>query len=167
MRHFISTLSATALLMFCLFAGNTHGAGNPVEADREAIVATVNGFFAAMRSRSPDDFVQILTPQGQLHGYSETEDGLQMVSVSFDEYVASLQSGEGRLVERIWDPEVQIHNRLATLWAPYDLYIDGQFSHCGIDVFTLLKTEDGWRISGGVFSMEKTGCPDHPFGAPT
>lgn len=166
MRHFISTLSATALMSFCFLAGDTHGAADPNEAEREAIIATVNAFFTAMRSRSAKDFAEILTSQGQLHGYSETEDGLQIVSVSYDEYVSSLQSGEGQLVERMWDADVQVHDRLATLWAPYDLYIDGQFSHCGIDVFTLLKTADGWRISGGVFSMEKTGCDDHPLGPP-
>ena len=54
--------------------------------------------------------------------------------------------------------EVQIHGNMAQVWAPYDLWINGTFSHCGIDVFTLLRTRKGWRIATLSYTIEKEGC---------
>ena len=54
--------------------------------------------------------------------------------------------------------EVQVHGNMAQVWAPYDLWVNGTFSHCGIDVFTLLKTRQGWRIATVSYTIEKEGC---------
>jgi len=53
---------------------------------------------------------------------------------------------------------VQVHGNMAQVWAPYNLWINGSFSHCGIDVFTLLKTTHGWRIVALSYTIEKEGC---------
>jgi hypothetical protein len=53
---------------------------------------------------------------------------------------------------------VQIHGRIAAVWAPYDLWVNDAYSHCGVDVFTLLKTPAGWKISSCSYTMEKEGC---------
>lgn len=54
--------------------------------------------------------------------------------------------------------EVQIHGNIAQVWAPYNLWINDQFSHCGVDVFTLLKTTAGWRIAVLSYTIEKEDC---------
>lgn len=54
--------------------------------------------------------------------------------------------------------EVMVHNRIAVVWGLYNLWINDKFSHCGVDVFTLLKTEQGWKISSLSYSMESEGC---------
>lgn len=54
--------------------------------------------------------------------------------------------------------EVMVHNRIAMVWGSYNLWINDKFSHCGVDAFTLLKTESGWKISSLSFSMETEGC---------
>jgi hypothetical protein len=53
---------------------------------------------------------------------------------------------------------VQIHQKIATVWAPYDLWVNNTYSHCGIDAFTLLKTSAGWKIASIAFTMETEGC---------
>ena len=50
--------------------------------------------------------------------------------------------------------------------APYDFHRDGEFSHCGVDAFTLVRTESGWKISGGVYTVETEGCAPSPLGPP-
>ena len=57
--------------------------------------------------------------------------------------------------ERIWNPEVRVNGLIATVWAPYDFWIDGKFSHCGVDQFDLIKTEEGWKIAGGVYTRRE------------
>jgi Putative lumazine-binding len=56
--------------------------------------------------------------------------------------------------------EVMVHNRIAMVWGSYNLWINDKFSHCGVDAFTLLKTESGWKISSLSFSMETEGCQE-------
>jgi hypothetical protein len=76
-------------------------------------------------------------------------------SFTGEEYFERLQKQTQTLRERIWNPDVRVHESIAAVWAPYDFWADGKFSHCGIDVFDLIKTSEGeWKIAGGVFTME-------------
>ena len=65
--------------------------------------------------------------------------------------------------ERMWNPEVRIRGAIATIWTPYDFWTDGKFSHCGIDAFDLVKTDEGWKISGGGYTIEAQ-CDPSPLG---
>ena len=52
-----------------------------------------------------------------------------------------------RFTERGFEGEARIAGHMATVSLPYDFYRDGRWSHCGIDVFTLVQTPEGWRIA--------------------
>ncbi len=39
----------------------------------------------------------------------------------------------------MWDPVVTRRGPLAVLWAPYEFQRNGKTTHCGIDVFNLVK----------------------------
>lgn len=54
--------------------------------------------------------------------------------------------------------EVKIHKNIAMVWAPYDLWVNDEFSHCGVDVFTLIKDPVGWRIASVSYTVEREGC---------
>ena len=73
----------------------------------------------------------------------------------------------GRYTERGFHPEVRISGPLAMVWLPYDFYLDGKWSHCGVDAFTLLKSSGGWQIATLVWSVEQPPpCQRHPAGPP-
>lgn len=76
--------------------------------------------------------------------------------------------GPGDIVERGFDPDVRVSGTIAMVWYPYDLYIDGEWSHCGVDVFTMAHTPDaGWRIVSIGWSVEQPpACREHPDGPP-
>jgi ketosteroid isomerase-like protein len=72
------------------------------------------------------------------------------------------------ILERGFDPEISISGPIAMVWLPYDLYVDGEWSHCGVDTFTLVRTEDGWRIASMAWSVEQPpACQAHPSGPPS
>lgn len=75
--------------------------------------------------------------------------------------------GGREYTERGFRPEVRISGPLAVVWLPYDFYLDGHWSHCGVDAFTLLKVDDRWRIATLVWSVEQPpACDRHPSGPP-
>jgi hypothetical protein len=74
---------------------------------------------------------------------------------------------ESRYTERGYHPTVLVSGPVAMVWLPYDFYVDGKWSHCGVDVFTLLKGGAGWRIATLVWSVEQPpACSPHPDGPP-
>ena len=74
---------------------------------------------------------------------------------------------ESRFTERGYRPTVLVSGPVAMVWLPYDFYIDGKWSHCGVDVFTLVKAGTGWRIATVVWSVEQPpACSPHPDGPP-
>jgi hypothetical protein len=61
--------------------------------------------------------------------------------------------------ERYWDPVVHIRGSLAVVWTPYEFWNDGKTSHCGIDVFEMVKEKGQWRIGNMMWTVEPDACP--------
>ena len=69
--------------------------------------------------------------------------------------------------ERGYHPTALVSGPVAMVWLPYDFYQDGKWSHCGVDVFTLLKTDGSWRIATLAWSVDQPpACAPHPDGPP-
>ncbi len=134
------------------------------ETERAAVIGVVETFFEAMTAKDVDRMRRIMTPDGILYGYREGPDGLLVIRPSHNDYLKNLSTSEGELIERFWEPKVMLHDRMAIVWTPYDFYRDGEFSHCGINNFNFLKTEEGWKITGVIFSMERDDCGASPLG---
>jgi len=56
--------------------------------------------------------------------------------------------------------KIEVHKNMAMAWVPYDFWVNDKFSHCGVDVFTYMKTEVGWKIAVIAYSVEREGCKD-------
>ena len=133
------------------------------EADREAILAVVQEFFDTMTAADSAGASAILLPEG-VSWRRVAGDGASARSRTNAEYLAGMGEWTTRYVERMWDPTVLVHEGLAVVWTPYDIWADGEFLHCGIDAFTLLQTEAGWKIAGVAYTVEPTGCETSPLG---
>ena len=73
----------------------------------------------------------------------------------------------GDIIERGFNPQVRVASGLATVWLPYDLYVDGSWSHCGVDVFSLLRVDGEWKILTMGWTVEQPpACETHPDGPP-
>jgi hypothetical protein len=73
------------------------------------------------------------------------------------ETIARMRKGDwSGFRESYWTPTILQRGGLAMVWLPYQLVEgDGTFSHCGIDQFTLTKT-DTWVIEFASFTIEPT-----------
>jgi ketosteroid isomerase-like protein len=133
---------------------------------RQEVIAVVDRFFALLTARDSAGMAHVLEPEGEMMAVVADEPSRAPIRITHAEYLASLRTVKGVPVERYWDPVVQVDGAVATVWAAYDLHVDGTFSHCGHDVFTLVKRPDGWRIAGGVFSVRRKDCPESPQAPP-
>ena len=87
-----------------------------------------------------------------------------MAAEKFAEHIGT---GKGVWLERIWNPKVLEHGSIATVWAEYDFHLNGKFSHCGIDSFSLVRTDAGWKIAAVSDTRETSGCTPSPLGPPS
>jgi len=131
--------------------------------DRDAVLAAMQVFFDTMTARDVEGARGILVPQGRFHVIDTLKPGTEPRSFANEEYFAQLQASKQTMRERIWNPDVRVHGSIANVWTPYDFWIDGKLSHCGVDAFNLIKTDKGWKIAGGVYTIEKA-CPPSPLG---
>lgn len=60
--------------------------------------------------------------------------------------------------EKILDYKIQIDGGMAHVWAPYEFWYNGEFSHCGVNSFQLFKDKDTWKIIYLVDSRRKEDC---------
>ena len=131
--------------------------------ERDAVLKTVQAFFDTMAAKDVEGARAILQPQGRFHAMRIRDGKPEVRGFSNEEYFADLKASKQQMRERIWEPDVRVSGLIAAVWAPYDFWLDGKFSHCGVDQFDLIKTEDGWKIAGGVYTVEAK-CPPSPLG---
>lgn len=143
--------------------------GQQADAEEEArVLEAVQGFFDVLRSRDVDHARRILTPDARIQSLAEAEDGSLRPSTptTGQDFFDRIVGIESDFLERMWDATVLIRGRLATVWTPYDFYVNGEFSHCGVDVFTLARDDQGWKTVAITYTVEPRGCEPSPLGPP-
>jgi len=125
--------------------------------EEKQILQLVDDFFIALEKQDTVAFRNMFMKDARNYAVREVKDSVMVRS--------QLPSGfrfkpDQILKERMRKKStvVKVDGRIAMVWAPYDLWINETFSHCGVDVFTLIKTSAGWRIASVSYTMETEGC---------
>lgn len=160
-----SVVSAALLLVAAPTLRAQGAAGTPATGPvRDSVVAIVQEFFGAMEAGDSVRAGRTVHPQGTVFAVQVRGDSARMNVSAISGFPASVATSKTRLLERMWDPTVLLRGPVAVLWAAYDFHIDGKFSHCGVDSFTLTRTALGWRIVSIAYTVERTGCAPSPLG---
>jgi hypothetical protein len=126
--------------------------------EKKAVQETVKLFFEALEKKDTVLYKNIVFTNGQICTVRRQQDTLKSSVRSFADDMKRLVSMSTVIEERPLRYEIKIHIDIAIAWVPYTLSLSGKFSHCGVDVFTLLKTTGGWRIVNASYSVEPNGC---------
>ncbi len=134
-------------------------------AQRTSVLAVADSALTAITRGDMAGFTDLMVSEAVLFP-TRTRDGVTVYRVRPRAEQRSSPMG-GKVIERGFRPEVLINGGVAMVWYPYDLYVDGIWSHCGVDVFTLVRTDARWRIATMVWSAEQPPvCEKHPDGPP-
>ena len=68
------------------------------------------------------------------------------VLAAMDRYLAAISAGD--------------LDTMASMQTPYEFWIDGKTSHCGIDVFSFIKVGDEWHVANSTWTVEPDACPE-------
>jgi len=146
------------ILLITMFAGTCTAFGQTAE--HEAVRKVVNNLFTAMRTSDTVLLKTVFAPDMVLHSIGQKADGSTVLQT--DNAVGFIKA-VGTTHKEVYDERIAITNAkidgpLASVWAPYKFYVGTKFSHCGVDVFQLMKTAAGWKIIYIVDTRRKDNC---------
>lgn len=148
MRAFLILLTSLCI-SFCSYA----------QTAEDSVKATVNTMFTAMRTGDAALFKTVFTNNALLQTIAR-KDGKQTVVTEdlneFADFVGKLKKDSAD--ERVIFETIKIDGQLAIAWTPYNFYHNGQFSHCGVNSFQLVRLEGIWKIQYIIDTRRRQGC---------
>lgn len=126
----------------------------------DAVKQTVNNMFKAMRTGDSTLLRSTFAKGIVFHSVENKKDGTTLLATEDpNDFIKAVGTPhKGVWDERIVITDAKIDGDLASVWAPYKFYLDDKFSHCGVDVFQLMKTAAGWKIIYIVDTRRKGDC---------
>ena len=133
------------------------GASRAQTSEEKQVLQVVEDFFGALERQDTAAFRKMFVKDANNYAVWDAGDSVVVRSQSS---TAFRFNPKQILKERMRkeSTSVKIEGRIAMVWAPYDLWINETFSHCGVDVFTLIKAHDGWKIASISYTIEKVDC---------
>jgi hypothetical protein len=126
----------------------------------DSIKQSINTFFNAMRKGDSTLSRSTLLKDMILQEVSNDKDGKAILTTDkADDLVKAIGTPHAAVYdERIVYDAIKIDGDLACVWAPAKFYLGDQFDHCGVDVFQLMRTADGWKVFSLVHTTRKDNC---------
>lgn len=143
------------LFFLLLFAGIQVHAQNLAE--EQAVKEVINQFFQALEQKDTVLFKRVSAIEGQVWALRQEGDSTAIRTRLFGDDVSKLNAMPA-VTERAFSFDIHIHTGIAVAWVPYEFTVNGEFSHCGIDVFTLMKRDGTWQIVTAAYTVEKEDC---------
>ncbi|MEO8636423.1 MAG: hypothetical protein ABI587_14205 [Gemmatimonadales bacterium] len=157
-------MRASVLVLVATFSAR-QGRAQAIDTAGRAVIAVADSVLAALTSGDSATLAR-LTLDSAVVGGVGLRDGVERLALrTWGLYINRI--GPSTFTERGFESTARAQDRVAQVWMPYDLYIGDTWSHCGVDVFTLMKSEGRWRVAALVYTVEQPpACRRHPAGPP-
>lgn len=145
----MNKIAVVLLFLFCASFAKAQTA-------EDSVKAVVNKMFASMKSGDAKGFLDCFADSAVLQTITRAGKIRSDDVKGFAAQVATLKKDSAD--ERISFATVKIDGPLASVWTPYQFYYAGQFSHCGVNSFQLVRLEGLWKIQYLIDTRRRTGC---------
>lgn len=119
-------------------------------AQQREVIDAVDGMFAAMKSHDQEDLRARVMEGAQIVRVGTAEDGSVRHSIVKDaDFVVGTAGDDSVEIDERFTatPQVQIDGPIASLWGPYEVFVDGERKHCGVDIVQLARLDGRWRVT--------------------
>ncbi|MEK9613376.1 MAG: hypothetical protein VW080_05565 [Flavobacteriaceae bacterium] len=111
--------------------------------------ARVQSFFEAFHQRDSIQLTHHFDPEAKLLFTSNDPQGRpKQKKLTVHEFIVRVSTRADQPIweEKIGEPIITQHQNLATVWVPFEFYLDGNFSHSGHNLFQLFWNGSNWKI---------------------
>lgn len=115
------------------------------EADVKKSITT---FFEGMHTSDTLKIKSVCSDSMILQSVSEGKSGIKLSTERASEFYKAITEipKSAKIEERLLDYKIQIDGAMAHAWTPYEFYVNGKFSHKGVNSFQLFKDNGIWKI---------------------
>ncbi len=150
------------LFLLCLLFAPLFADGQETT-ERAAVIAAIETIFDGMRAGDSAAISRVFHPAARLQRtYIDGEGVPRLQEGSLQGWLEGVaREKEEPWDEQIWSYDVQIDQRLATVWTEFTFFIGDRLSHCGVNAFQLFKGEDGWKVFQITDTRRQDNCRTH------
>jgi hypothetical protein len=129
------------------------------ETERE-IANVLERFFLALEEKDSEALRSAFLMDASLSTVLGSDDGnfSKLQTYTVDDFVSRISNASNSLEEKLLSIDVRVDGHMATAWAPYEFFIDGDFHHCGVNSFQFIYDKDGWKITHVMDTRRTKGC---------
>jgi hypothetical protein len=124
----------------------------------ESVRSTVTSFFDALREKDEVGMRSVLAPGARIMGIRWAEGQPSLQTTDFEDFIPRVMASEARMDERNWDVTVEVQGDLANVWQRFNMFVDGELSHCGTEAIHLFRFPEGWKILHLSETLTRDGC---------
>ena len=132
------------------------------EAEEAAVLAVAQQIMDGINQKDGDLIRSAMIPEGVLFSTVNRNGVDQAFFSSAEDFASQVSDATDDYHERLFDATVLVQKGVALVWAPYDFHLNGEFTHCGVDTVSLVKTDEGWKAVSLTYTVETEGCPERP-----
>ncbi|MEJ6791167.1 MAG: nuclear transport factor 2 family protein [Lacinutrix sp.] len=136
------------LVITLFFLGNSNAQS---ELDKEILEVkqTIETFFEGFHKQDSIILKSVIYKEIKLQSIGKNREGvLELTTTENSKFLKSIVSiPEGQdFQEKILSCNIQVDGNMANAWTDYQFWFNGQFSHCGVNSFQLIKENKTWKI---------------------
>lgn len=154
-----SKVIVRSLLLAALFWTGAQQAVSAQQVDPENEVRDLlQGFFIAMKKKDSATIQQAFHVDAVMQTVIQEGAIAKLGTNDVSDFLKRIGTSEVELDERLLAYSIQVDGLLAHAWTPYEFFVDGKFSHCGVNSFQLIRAAEGWQITHVIDTRRKEGC---------
>ena len=122
--------------------------------DQLAVLEAVHAFLDVIESKDAEAATRISLPEAVCVSVSPMDGERRVGSFRNSDWIAGMSSETRTMREYfVGEPTVLVEGDVAVVFGSYVFELEGEVSHTGVDAFNLVRTDEGWKLAGGAFSM--------------
>lgn len=143
---------------FLLLAALSFVVVTSAQSTKAEVKGVVDLFFQGLNSKDTAVLKSTMAGEVRLETVVEKKE-VQIRETKLDDFLKGIEEAKDiDFEEKILDYQIQHDGPMAVAWTSYDFFREGKLSHCGVNVITLLKSADGWKIYRIIDTRRKSDC---------
>ncbi|WP_073086188.1 3-methyl-2-oxobutanoate hydroxymethyltransferase [Winogradskyella jejuensis] len=147
--------------IFTLITLIVFGAGTAQTSEEAQVKQTIIDFFDAFHKQDTVKLKSMAKGNINMQSISVNKEGKTRLDENdyygFVKNIAGIPDDK-TFEEKLLDFKIRIDGKMANAWTDYEFWFNGNFSHCGVNSFQLVKEEDDWKIIYLVDTRRREGC---------
>jgi len=130
--------------------------------DKEEILKPIKTMFDGMRAGDSTIVKSCFIEGASMHStFVDKEGKKQLRKGDLQKFAEAV----GTPHDEVWDEQifsyrVEQDGTLATVWTDYTFYLGDKLSHCGVNAFHVIDTDEGWKILSITDTRRRVDCQE-------